>query len=118
MNAPRVIKEEMSCCRSVVMFHPVLDLDERYPKTWQCKYENENSPCNLYLEKSRHSLQPSNHPKIKPILKRTQYNNSTRQKQPRVAPPRVAFVSVRSHFANSVVNNTRSIPTHVASLYN
>jgi hypothetical protein len=33
MNAPSVIRDEMSCWRSVVMFHPVGLFGERYPKT-------------------------------------------------------------------------------------
>lgn len=34
MKAPSVIKEEMSCWRSVVMFHPVTVLFVGYPKTY------------------------------------------------------------------------------------
>lgn len=33
-KAPRVIKDEMSCCRSVEMFQPVNVSGARYPKIW------------------------------------------------------------------------------------
>jgi hypothetical protein len=32
MKAPSVMSEEMSCCLSVLMFHPVGVLSVRYPK--------------------------------------------------------------------------------------
>jgi hypothetical protein len=34
MNAPSVMREEMSCCLSVVIFHPVGVPGERKPKIW------------------------------------------------------------------------------------
>jgi hypothetical protein len=33
INAPSVMREEMSCCLSVVMFHPVGDFGAGYPNT-------------------------------------------------------------------------------------
>lgn len=33
-KAPSVMREEMSCCRSVEMFHPVKVDGSWYPKTW------------------------------------------------------------------------------------
>jgi hypothetical protein len=62
-----------------------------------------------YLEEALHSLQPTYHPEIESILKRTQDDDSTRQKQARMAAPRVSLVNI-SHHAQSQCHAAHVLP--------
>lgn len=92
-KAPSVMRDEINCCLSVVMFHPVIVLVVWYPKIYKKhQYGILLGTRGMYLQEALHGLQSSNHTKIKPILKRAQDYHSAREKEARVVSPRVSIV--------------------------
>lgn len=81
MNAPSVMSEEISCWRSVLMFHPIGDFGALKPKTYYSFQVAINFSCRreTYLEKAFHGLQATDQPKINSILEGSQDHDSTRE---------------------------------------
>ncbi|KAK5633791.1 hypothetical protein RRF57_009505 [Xylaria bambusicola] len=77
MKAPRTIREEMSCCRSALMFHPRGVDGALSPKTYRYhKSMFKNLSSNTHLKEANHGLQAADNSKIEAILKGAQRDKS------------------------------------------
>jgi hypothetical protein len=80
MKAPKIIREEMSCCRSGLMFQPSGVDGALCPKIYNMLCQR-SQPWSKYahLEEANHRLQAANDSEIETILKRAQRNEGNNE---------------------------------------
>jgi hypothetical protein len=81
MKAPKIINDEMSCCRPGEMLYPMRTVGSGWPKTWSLVNNGrfDGEPVVAYLEEAGHGLQTANGTEINAVLERRHGHEGARE---------------------------------------